>query len=97
MPPIFTGHRGAQIEYILLVCAAYIITAILGGGGVRPLWSFLVFLALPQGMACVKRVFNSSPSYTVDIRTADINSAKHHVLFGVLLVLSLVIATFMKV
>jgi 1,4-dihydroxy-2-naphthoate octaprenyltransferase len=88
---ILTGHRGAQAEYILLVCAAYTSIVLMTCTGTLPWWSLMVFAALPQGIVCITHISASSPGTSGMIITTDVASAKHHMIFGILLILSLII------
>lgn len=87
---ILTGHRGAQVEYILLVCAAYAGIVLMTFTGILPWWSLIVIAALPQGILCIKQISASSPGNIESIITTDVASARHHMIFGIMLILSLI-------
>ena len=89
------GHRWAQIEYSGLAISAYVLVLILAAAGVLPVWSLLVFLTEPLARRNVKRVLQSRPDEIDALAEIDVRSAQVHLLFGVLLILSVVMGVYL--
>lgn len=83
------GHRWARIEYTALVIGAY--TAVFVTVLLRqlPCWSLLVFLTLPPAVKNVRSALKSTPDQPQRIAALDVQTAKLHLVFGLLLIVSI--------
>jgi 1,4-dihydroxy-2-naphthoate octaprenyltransferase len=90
------GHRWAKIEYCALDISAYLITVILIATGVLPTWSLITVLSVPLAYLCVRRAFGSTPNRPEQLADIDIQTAKLHLVFGILLIVSLPAAAIIK-
>jgi len=86
------GPRAARAWYLLMVLAAFAVCAALIATEILPLWSALVLLALPAALKNGLRVIRQSSSDDL-LSDIDVCSAQVHAMFGVLLGVSLVVAT----
>jgi 1,4-dihydroxy-2-naphthoate octaprenyltransferase len=91
---IILGYRLAKREYFLLIGSAYASVLAMIATGILPLWSSLVYLSLPLAIKNLKAVKANQPDTPQQIATVDVETAKLHLTFGVLLTLSLLIARF---
>ena len=85
------GHRAARIEYAALVTSAYILILILIAMDLLPVWSLLTFLSLPPALRNIRTALRSAPTTAHTLATLDVQSAQVHLLFGVLLIVSVVL------
>lgn len=85
------GHAGAQFEYYFLVTGAYVIVAVLVAVGIISPWSLLVFLTVPIGIKNIRTAVRSRLQEPAAIASLDVDTAKLHLAFGVVLVLSILI------
>jgi len=85
------GHRGAVIEYELLVFAAYGLTAGLIVSGHISLWASLVVLSIPIAIRNLRTMRNSVANEPQSIATLDVQTAQLHLAFGILYVLDIAI------
>ncbi len=86
------GPKGAKMEYILIVLAAFVIVAILVIMNVLSPWSLLVVLSLPPALKNIKAISNSDPlNAPEEIAMTDVSTAQHHFLFGALLCIGIAI------
>jgi 1,4-dihydroxy-2-naphthoate polyprenyltransferase len=85
------GHRGAVIEYELLVFAAYGLTAGLIATRHISLWASLVVLNIPIAIRNVQTMRNSVADHPQSIATLDVQTAQLHLAFGILYVLGIAI------
>lgn len=86
------GHRGAQIEYYLLVGGAYAGVVAMVAAHVLSPWSLLVFLSAPIAWKNVRLIQRSEPANPEAIATADVQTAQLHLAFGLLYCLSVLLA-----
>ncbi len=91
---IILGYRLAKKEYFLLIGSAYVSVPVMIATGILPLWSSLVYLSLPLAIKNLKTVKANQPDHPQQIATVDVETAKLHLAFGILLTLSLLIARF---
>ncbi|MBM4102581.1 MAG: 1,4-dihydroxy-2-naphthoate octaprenyltransferase [Planctomycetes bacterium] len=83
------GHRWAKIEYCALDISAYLITAALVAARILPAWSLITVLSVPLAYQCVRRALGSAPNKPQQLADIDIRTAKLHLAFGILLIISL--------
>ena len=57
-------------------------------------WSFIVFLSFIPAFKLMRTISNNEPGDTKSIAMIDVQTAQLHLLFGVLLILSLLINVF---
>ncbi|MBM3327900.1 MAG: 1,4-dihydroxy-2-naphthoate octaprenyltransferase [Calditrichaeota bacterium] len=88
------GHSGAKIEYLLLVGGAFVAVVWMAMGGILPLWSLLVLLSLPPALKNIGKMLASRPNQVEEIAMLDVLTAQHHLMFGVLLMISIVLGRF---
>jgi 1,4-dihydroxy-2-naphthoate polyprenyltransferase len=85
------GHRGAIVEYELLVLAAYGLTAGLIATGHISVWAWLVILSVPIAIRNIKTIRSSVPNEPQSIADLDVKTAQLHLAFGILYVLGIAI------
>ena len=85
------GPRWAKWEYTGLVICAYIVIAGMLILKILPFWSLLIVLTLPLAVKNIKAALNSSIDKPEQIATLDVQTAQLHMLFGLLLILSLIL------
>lgn len=54
---VVIGERGSRIEYLLLLCTAYVIPFILWLGGQSPVWVILPVLSLPMAISLTRLIW----------------------------------------
>ncbi len=87
------GHRRAQIQYVFLIGCAYVSILLLMTTGTLSAWGFLVFLSLPVALKNIGTIKTSNAHAPHQLATIDIETAKLHFLFGILMVTSLSLDT----
>lgn len=90
------GLDGAKIQYYFLVGAAYVAVGAMVAMNILPIWALLVLLSLPPAIKNMKTVSHASLEKTSEIAMIDIQTAQHHFLFGLLLIIGLLIAALTK-
>jgi 1,4-dihydroxy-2-naphthoate octaprenyltransferase len=90
----FLGPRWARLEYSALVALAYAFVPILMAAGFLSAWSLLTLLTLPPAVRNVRLALRSTPETPGQLATLDVQSAQVHLLFGVLLIASVVLEEF---
>ena len=78
------GHRRAKWEYSGLVIGAYVSTGAMIAFGILPWWSLLTLAAAPLAVKNIKAALKSRIDRPEQIATLDVQTAKLHLLFGVL-------------
>jgi 1,4-dihydroxy-2-naphthoate octaprenyltransferase len=58
---------------------------------ILPAWSLITLLSFPLAYRCVRRAFASQPNNPDQLATLDIQTAKLHLVYGVLLIISLLL------
>lgn len=86
--PLMLGKANARLLYASMVLAAYVSISLLSFFKVVPLWALLTFLTLPMAIGLISVVYGSD---TTKIKGLDIGTAKLHLAFGLLLIVSLLI------
>ena len=56
-----------------------------------PLWSLLVFLTLPPALKNIRSALQSRPDRPEQIASLDVQTARLHLIFGLLLILSVLL------
>jgi 1,4-dihydroxy-2-naphthoate octaprenyltransferase len=85
------GHRGAILEYELLVLCAYGLTAGLIATGHLSVWASLVVLSIPIAIRNVRTMRKSVADQPQSIADLDVKTAQLHLAFGILYVLGIAI------
>ena len=89
------GHRWARLEYSGLVVGAYVITFGMIAFGILPLWSLLTLLTIPPAVKNVKAAMKSNIQNPEQIAMLDVQTAKLHLVFGILLIISVLLGVFL--
>ena len=82
----------AHFEYSFLILAAYGVTLGMIAMEILPLWSLLTLLTIPIAIKNIKAAFIQNPE---QIATLDVHTAQLHLLFGVLLIISILLKAFL--
>ncbi len=90
------GHRFARLEYSILDMTAYLIVALLCILGTLPLFSLIVFCTLPLAYMPIRCALQSQPDNPAPIAALDVQTAKLHLAFGILLIISLIAGACMR-
>lgn len=85
------GFKASQNYYYFLVFGSYAAVVLFIALGILPLWSLLVFLSTPIAMKNVKVMAAGNPNDPKTIAMLDVMTAQLHLVFGVLLSISLLI------
>lgn len=88
---ILLGHRLARWEYSALTGGAFVVTLALIVAKILPLWSFLTFLLLPLAILNIRAALKNPLGRPEHIISLDVKTAKLHLLFGILLIVSLLL------
>jgi 1,4-dihydroxy-2-naphthoate polyprenyltransferase len=89
------GYRWAKIEYYFLIALAYGSVLIMMSRRILSPWAWIIFLTIPlagKNIFLIQRAQINSPQ---GIATLDVATAKLHLTFGVLLVISLMLGSFL--
>ena len=85
------GFRLARYEYTALVAGAYAAVLVLVALKLLPLWSLLTLLTIPLAIKNIKFALKSHPDRPEEIAAIDVQTAQVHMLFGLLLIISVVL------
>ena len=85
---IIMGDKHARQLYAMLILLAYVIDLVAVVSRQLPVWSLLVFLTIPVAIQNLKKVFSRNVK---DLIYLDRDSAKLQLLFGILLVISVLL------
>jgi 1,4-dihydroxy-2-naphthoate octaprenyltransferase len=88
---IILGRSKAKIEYYALIAAAYVSVLIMVLAKILPVFSLLVFLSLPLAIKAVISLKKTSLQNTNDIAMLDVRTAQLHLIFGTLLIISIIL------
>ncbi len=91
-----SGHRLAKIEYSFLVTGPYPFVLILIAVDIISIWSLLVFLSIPLALKNINLIKKSDPEQPETIAFADVETAKLHLLFGLLFAAAITIGAFVS-
>jgi len=84
------GYDKAVIGYYLLLIAAYLSVFVMVVSNLLPIWSLLVFLTVPLAVKNIVSVNHSKVNEPETIALLDVQTAKLHLAFGVLLIISII-------
>jgi len=93
----FAGMMGggyAKAEYLFLILGAYIIVIALVLFKILSPWSLIVFLSLPPALKNLNQIRGVHIDDTSKIAMLDVQTAQLHLMFGLLLSVSIVISKF---
>jgi len=90
------GHKAAKVEYFFLILGAFVSVIWMVAAKVLPIYSLAVLLSLPPALKNLKQMAASKPGNVEDIATLDVQTAQHHLMFGVLLAAGIVIGAVVK-
>ena len=88
------GDTLSRLEYLSLVVAAYATVAVMIYLKFLPLWSLIVFLTLSIAVKNIKIALNRREDISINIVSLDVKTAQLHLLFGLLLFISIILAKF---
>lgn len=89
------GLKGAKIEYYFLIFGAFLSVVILILFKILSPWSLLVFLSLPPALKNVQTIAQVDAENPSSIAMLDVLTAQHHMLFGLLLSIGILISYFL--
>ncbi len=79
------GSKGAKFEYYFLVIGAFISVILMVAAGLLEFWALIVFISLPLALTNIKAISKAEVDKPSDIAILDVKTAQHHLMFGVLL------------
>ncbi len=88
------GYKNAKREFYLLIIFSYLWVAALVILETLPLWSIAVFLSLPLSYKIISEIKNSEPQDAGKLALIDVSAAQLHLIFGLLLIISIVLGRF---
>lgn len=86
------GLKAAKIEYYFLIVGAYLSVIIMVLASIVEPWALLVLLSVPPAMKNLKLIGNARQDAGAEIAMIDVQTAQHHFLFGLLLIVGLVLS-----
>ena len=78
----------------MLLVSAYVSVVVMIFTGTLPVLSLATFLSAPMAMGNIKTVLSTKDGQAGTLAGMDIRSAQLHLVFGLLLIASLVVASF---
>ncbi len=90
------GHKAAKVEYLILVLGAFAAVGLMVWSKTLPIYSLAVFISIVPALKNIRQMFASHPGNVEDIAMLDVQTAQHHLMFGVLLVISIVVGALVK-
>jgi 1,4-dihydroxy-2-naphthoate octaprenyltransferase len=91
-----TGNSFAKAEYLFLIVGAYLFVIGLVVFGVLSPWSLLVLLSLPPAIKNISQIKGVEVENTGKIAMLDVQTAQLHLLFGLLLSISILIMALLR-
>ncbi|MFA5088313.1 MAG: 1,4-dihydroxy-2-naphthoate octaprenyltransferase [Candidatus Omnitrophota bacterium] len=91
---VILGHRRAQVQYYFLILFAYLSVLMMVFSGMIPGWAVSVFLSVPLAVKNMRMVRDSREDHPESLAAIDVQTAKLHFIFGVLLILSILAGAF---
>jgi 1,4-dihydroxy-2-naphthoate octaprenyltransferase len=88
---ILVGIKGSIAEYYFLVIGSFISVVIMTIFGVLSPWTLLVFISFPQALSNLKEIAKAEIDKPENIAMMDVKTAQHHMMFGLLLSIGLVL------
>jgi 1,4-dihydroxy-2-naphthoate octaprenyltransferase len=83
------GHGAAKLQYYGLLAAAYLSVGVMVARGTLPAWALIVLLSLPPAIRNLRAIAASRADAPQEVALIDVRTAQHHLLFGLLLTLSI--------
>ena len=93
---LLLGLQGAKAEYFLLLTTAYSLVMIMVIVGILPWHTLAVFLSLPLAIKNIRAIVRVQEDDLKAIATMDVQTAQLHLIFGMILTLSLGLATILR-
>jgi 1,4-dihydroxy-2-naphthoate octaprenyltransferase len=90
-PATIFGYRFQRLLYTELILSAFFLTGVMAFLKVLPVWSLLTLLSFPQAVSAVRKALTTPEGRPDLVASLDVQTAKLHLLFGVLLIVSLLI------
>lgn len=78
------GFRAGKTEYIFLVIGAYLSVIIMIAAGLLHYWTLIVLLSLPPALKNIAEISKANEKEPESLIMMDIKTAQHHMLFGLL-------------
>jgi 1,4-dihydroxy-2-naphthoate octaprenyltransferase len=94
--PILIGEGSSKIMYYALVLGAYLLTVFLIVWAGLSVFSLLTLLSLPLAIRLVKRVRNKDKIPAEEFAMIDAATAQFHLVFGILMIVSLLLHFYLK-
>lgn len=88
------GLKGAQNEYYFLIFGSFLAVVVFIIFGLVSPWSLIVFLSLMPALKNVKAMATAEVKSPAKIEMLDVMTAQHHMLFGLLFSISILIMEF---
>ncbi|MGA2297427.1 MAG: 1,4-dihydroxy-2-naphthoate octaprenyltransferase [FCB group bacterium] len=88
------GIKGAQFEYYFLVVGAYLAVGIMIIFKILSPWTLLVLISLPPAIKNIKLMSKAEVEKPEVIAMLDVLTAQHHLLFGLLYCLGILLTKF---
>ena len=88
------GIKGAKMEYYFLVIGAFLSICIMVLLNILSVWSLLVFISFPVALQNMKQMSKADVDNPDLIAMMDVRTAQHHLMFGVLLSIGILISKF---
>jgi 1,4-dihydroxy-2-naphthoate octaprenyltransferase len=85
------GHGAAKGEYLFFVAGAFLLVIVFAILKILPIYSLAVLLSLPPALKNMKQMLASQKGNVEDIATLDVQTAQHHLMFSVLLVVGIAV------
>ncbi len=85
------GIAGSKVEYVLLVIGAFFSVIVMILAGILDYWSLLVLVSLPPALKNIKLISQAEETNPEKIAMSDVLTAQHHMMFGLLYSISLVL------
>jgi len=85
------GYRRGKVVYYALVFGAYVVVVGLAAGGVLAWWGLLTFASIPLAVKNVRAIACNADGSAERIAGLDVETAKLHLAFGLLLAVSVVL------
>ena len=89
---LLLGVKGSIYYYDALVIGSYIATIAMIAFKILPIWSLLVLLSLPPAIKNIKTMHKAEFEKPQEISMLDVFTAQHHLLFGLLFSIALLLA-----
>jgi len=90
------GHNAAKVEYTILVLGAFAAVIVMALTNILPIYSLGVLISLPPAAKNIRQMLLSRPDKVDDLATLDVQTAQHHLIFGVLLAISIIIGALVR-